>query len=116
MLVGVEVTKDAAPGEYEVSVTAESYKECVSGIQLAGAAGQSAKLTVLGESALVTARAVSPEGQPVVATVRLYRVVARQSQEIAYSETGTLEAKVAPNLRGTSSVTSINYLLRLGSQ
>jgi hypothetical protein len=96
VLVGVEVTQDAAPGEYEISVTAESYREGVSGIQLAGAAGQTARLVVLGESALVTVRAVSPEQQPVVVTVRLYRVVAGQSHEVAYSETGTLEAKVAP--------------------
>jgi len=96
VLVGVEVTKDAAPGEYEISVTAESYKENVSGIQLAGAARQNAKLTVLGESAQVTVQAASPDGQPVVATVRLYRVVSGQSHEVAYSETGTLEAKVAP--------------------
>jgi len=96
VLVGVEVTEDATPGEYDISITAESYKEGVSGIQLAGAAGQSAKLTVLGESALVTVQVVSPEGQPVVATVRLYRVVTGQSHEVAYSETGTLEAKVAP--------------------
>lgn len=96
VLVAVEVTKDAVPGEYDLTVTAESYKEGAAGIKLAGAAGQRAKLVVLGESALVTVRAVSPEGQPVVAMVRLYRVVTEQSYEVAYSETGTLEAKVAP--------------------
>ncbi len=96
VLVGVEVTQDAAPGEYEISVTAESYKEGVTGIQLTGAASQNARLVVLGESTLVTVRAVSPDGQPVVATVRLYRVAEGQSHEVAFSETGTLEAKVAP--------------------
>jgi hypothetical protein len=96
VLVGVEVTKDAAPGEYELTVTAESYKKGGTGIQISGAAGQSAKLTVLGESGSVKVQAVSPEGQPLVSTVRLYRVMASQNYEVAFSETGTLEAKVAP--------------------
>ncbi len=96
VLIGVEVSKDAAPGEYKISVTAESYKKGATGIQIMGAAGQSASLVVLGESASVTVRATSPEGQPVVATVRLYRVMAGQNYEVAYSETGTLETKVAP--------------------
>ncbi|MDD5094429.1 MAG: hypothetical protein PHV74_08640 [Dehalococcoidia bacterium] len=96
VLAGVEVTQDATPGEYEVSVAAEYYREGVSGIQLAGAASQSAKLVVLGQSALVSVQAVSPEGQPIAATIRLSRVVEGQTREVAYSETGTLEAKVAP--------------------
>jgi len=96
VLAVVEVAQDTAPGEYEISITAESYKEGVSGIQLTGAATQRATLEVVGESALVTLQAVSPEGQPVVAMVRLYRVAAGQSHEIDYSETGTLTAKVAP--------------------
>ncbi len=96
VLIGVEVTQNASPGEYEVNVTAESYKEGVSGIQLAGAAGQNAKLKVLGESAMVTVRAESLDGQPIIATVRLYRDVAGQRREVAYSDTGTLTAKVAP--------------------
>ena len=96
VLVGVEVTQDAAPGEYDISIVAESYKEGVSGIQLAGAAAQNARLKVLGESALVTVQSMSLDGQPVVAMVRLYRVVDGQNHEVAYSETGTLETKVAP--------------------
>jgi type 1 fimbria pilin len=96
VLIGVEVTENASPGEYEISVTAESYKENVSGIQIAGAAGQNAKLTVLGESAMVTVQTESLDGQPIVSTVRLYRDVAEQRHEVAYSETGTLTAKVAP--------------------
>jgi hypothetical protein len=96
VLVSVEVTKDAGPGQYEVSVAAESYKEGMSGIQLAGAAKQSAKLTVSGESASVTVQAVSPEGKPLVASIRLNRVMAGQSREVAYCDNGTLAATVAP--------------------
>jgi len=96
VLVEVAVAKDAAPGDYEVSVTAESYKEGVSGIQLAGAASQKAKLKVLGESALISAQATSPDGSPIVATIRLYRQAGDQQLEVSYSETGKLEVKVAP--------------------
>lgn len=96
VLIGVDVAQSAVPGEYEIAVTAESYKEGVSGIQLVGAVSQSADLVVLGESASVTARVVSPDGEPVVAVVRLYRLLIDQQHEVGYSETGTLEAKVTP--------------------
>jgi len=96
MLVGVEVGNDAVPGEYEISISAEPYKETVTGIQLVGAASQKASLTVLGESGMVSVQATSPDQQPIAATVRLYRVISGQDHEVAYSETGTLEAKVAP--------------------
>ena len=49
-----------------------------------------------GDSASVTLRALSPDGQPVVATVRLYRVIKEQNQEVAYSETGTLQGYRGP--------------------
>jgi hypothetical protein len=94
--VGVEVTLEAAPGEYEISVTAEPYKEGVSGIQIMGAAGQSARLVVVGEGAQVTAQIVNPDGAPVPGVIRLFKLMAGQSYEVAYSETGTVEATVAP--------------------
>ena len=96
VLIGVEVSHDAAPGEYEISVTAESYKQGGDGIQVMGAAGQSATLVVLGNSASVTAQTVSPDGEPVVAVVRLFKVIDDRNYEVAYSETGTLDATVAP--------------------
>ena len=96
VFIEVEVTNDAAPGEYEIGVTAESYKEGVGGIQLVGSAGQSATLVVLGESASVTVRVVSPDGEPVAAVVRLFKVMAGENHEFAYGETGTLEATVSP--------------------
>lgn len=96
ILVGVEVGADAAPGEYDLVVSAEPYKETVTGIQLAGAASQKARLTVLGDSAKVSLQATSPDQQPMVAMVRLFRVTSGQEYEVAYSEKGSLEAKVAP--------------------
>jgi hypothetical protein len=96
VLLTVAVSADTAPGDYDLSVTAQSYKEGGTGIQVAGAAGQTAKLTVTGDSAMVALRALSPDGQPLIATVRLFRVVNGQNHEVAYSETGTLQATVVP--------------------
>jgi hypothetical protein len=96
VLLTVTVAAETAPGNYDLSVTAQSYKEGATGIQLAGAAGQTAKLTVTGDSAKVALRALSPDGQPLVAAVRLFRVFNGQSQEVAYNETGTLQATVTP--------------------
>jgi hypothetical protein len=96
VLIGVAVASDVAPGDYDLSVTAQSYKDGGTGIQLAGAAGQTSRLKVTGESALVDLRALSPDGQPLVAIVRLYHVVNGQNQEVAFSDTGILHATVAP--------------------
>jgi hypothetical protein len=94
--IGIEVTADATPGEHEISVTAEPYKVGATGIQIMGAASQSARLVVVGEASRITARAVSADGQPVPGVVRLARITAGQSTEVAYSETGVVEATVAP--------------------
>ena len=105
VLIGLAVAVDAVPGDYDLNVAAQSYTEGVSGIQIAGAAGQTAKLTVTGESAKVTLQALSPDGQPVVAAVHLYRVENGQNMEVAYSQTGTLQATVVPG-----SYTSASYI------
>lgn len=96
IFIGVEVSQDATPGDYEISVAAESYTKGTVGIQIAGAASQTARLTVLGESGSVKVQLLTPEGEPLISTVRLYRVIDGQNYEVAYSETGTLEKKVAP--------------------
>jgi hypothetical protein len=96
VMIGVEVSEDAVPGEYEIGVTAQSYKEGVAGIQLMGAAGQSATLKVLGESALVKVTMVNPGGEPMVGVVRLFKVIEGQNYEFAYSATGMLEVRVSP--------------------
>lgn len=96
VMLGVEVSEDAVPGEYEIGVTAQSYKEGVTGIQLMGAAGQSATLKVLGESALVKVNMVNPAGTPMVGVVRLFKVIEGQNYEFAYSATGMMEVTVSP--------------------
>jgi hypothetical protein len=93
--ISIEVGQQAIPGEYELKVTAEAYKEA-EGIQLLGAAGQDAKLTIIGEAASVEITVVSPSGEPVPAVIRLYKQVDSDTFDVGYSETGSLKAEVAP--------------------
>jgi hypothetical protein len=94
--ISIEVTEDAAPGNYSISITAEAIKEGVQGIQLLGSARQIAPLQVLGESATVNVQAISPDGTPVVAVIRLYKQIGSNKYEFAYSETGILDTIVSP--------------------
>ncbi len=103
--VGVEVSLEAVPGEYEIFVIAEPYKDNVSGIQLTGAASQKAALSIVGESGTVSVQATSPDGQPITAMLRLFRNVSGQNFEVSYSETGSLTSKLAPG-----SFTAISYI------
>lgn len=96
VFVGVEVGTDAVPGKYELTIVVESYKQAGDGIQLAGAAAQKASLTVLGEFGVVSVRTTDPDQNPIVANIRLYRIISGQEREVAYSESGVLEVKVAP--------------------
>jgi type 1 fimbria pilin len=93
--VGVNVTDAAVPGKYTVKVTAEAYKEG-SGIQLLGATGQTATLTVTGDVSTVNITAVTPDGATIPAMVKLYKQAASQNFNVGYSETGSLKVKVAP--------------------
>ena len=94
--VGVEVSADAAPGEHEISITAEPYKKGVTGIQIMGAAGQSARLIVVGEGARIVARVVSPSGESLAGTIRLLKLRDERRFEVAYSESGEVDVTVAP--------------------
>ncbi len=94
--VTVRVGENAVPGEYQLLVRAEAAPEKVEGIAIGTAVAQRAKLTVTGQSALVEARVVSPDGQPVVAEVRLFKLIDGRENEFAFSNTGILEVKVSP--------------------
>jgi hypothetical protein len=93
--IGINVSGTAVPGNYTLRVTAEAHKEGT-GIQLLGAAGQQAKLTITGEAASVEVAAVTPDGTPLAAIVKLYKQSGNQSYNVGYSETGSLKMKVAP--------------------
>jgi hypothetical protein len=93
--IGVNVSDAAVPGNYTLKVTAEAHKEGT-GIQLLGSAGQTAKLTVIGEAASVEVTAITPDGGPVSAIVKLYKQAGAQKFNVGHSATGSLKVKVAP--------------------
>jgi len=111
VFIGVKVSQDAVPGEYEISVSAECQRDTEgSGIQVLAAAAQRAKLVVLGEAAWVNVQVTSPDGDPVVAQVRLFKWIEGRSYEFARSDTGTLEAKISPGLYSASAYIAGNKL------
>lgn len=95
VMVGVNVTEDAVPGEYELKISAEAYSEGA-GIKIVGSVAQTATLTILGEAASVEVTAVNPSGEPVPAVVRLYKLSDSEKTDFGYSETGSLKVKVSP--------------------
>ncbi len=99
--IGVEVGLEAIPGEYKIGITAEPYKQGVTGIQIVGAAGQEARLTITGEAASVEITTVSPGGEPVPAMIRLYRQTESQTFDVGFSETGNLKVRVSPGRYST---------------
>jgi hypothetical protein len=92
------VTEDAAGGEFPIGITAESYIENPGGeVYPMPAACHMATLKVIGESANVTINAVSPDGKPVIAELRLFKLIEGRNQEVAYDvSTSSLNAIVAP--------------------
>jgi hypothetical protein len=93
--ISIKVSQAAVPGIYSLRVTAEAHKEGT-GIQLLGAAGQTAKLTITGEAASVEIVTVTPDGGAIPAMVKLYKQTGNQNFNIGYSETGYLKMTVAP--------------------
>lgn len=94
--IRVDVAESVPAGQYQISVTAEPSQGTGGSVVLLPSAGQTASLTVTGESASVVVNAVGPSGQPVIAQVRLFRMVSGSGYEVADSNTGSLRAKVAP--------------------
>lgn len=94
--IGVAVSADVPPGQYQISVTAQASYEGAGGVQVLPAAGETASLVVTGEAASVTVDTVGPSGEPVVAVIRLFKVINGSNYEVSYSNTGHLEARVSP--------------------
>ena len=101
LFVTVRVTEDAAPGEYDLIVTAYSGpvgEVGGTGARLASASAQKASLVVTGEAAQVKASVFTADGNPIEAQVRLFKIVEGRLNEIILSETGLLDVKLAPGL------------------
>ena len=94
--IGIDIAMEAVPGDYEISVTAQPYKEGVTGIQIVGGASQEADLTITGEAGVVDISTVSTGGVLVPARITLLRAYELGSFEIARTETGSLVTNVAP--------------------
>jgi len=93
--VGIAVSREAVPGEYILTLTAEACPKG-GGIKLGAAAQQQAKLTIFGEAGSLVLSIITPEGEPFPVTVKLYRKVEGQSLPCGLSETGKLETRLAP--------------------
>lgn len=93
--IGVKVGLQVAPGEYDLILTVEAYREG-EGIKLTGAAQQQAKLAVIAEAGEVDISTVSPRGEAVPATIRLYKQIGGQNLPSGYAETGRLKTKLTP--------------------
>ena len=93
--VGIKVGLQVPPGEYDLILTAETFREG-EGIKLTGAAQQQAKLSVIAEAGEVDISTMSPQGEPFPATIRLYKQIEEQTLPCGYSETGNLKTKLTP--------------------
>lgn len=103
VFITVRVGEDAVPGQYELIVRATQVMDEVEGaVVVSTAAAQQADLIIVGESAMVEVQVVSPNGEPVVSVVRLFKIIEGKEMEFASSETGVLEAKVSPGSYTTS--------------
>ena len=93
--IEIQTTKDAAAGDYTLSIKAAT-SIVISGIQTSAESAENAYLTVTGDSARVWVTSVSPDGQPVPAVVRLFKLIDERLSEVCYNESGYLQAIVAP--------------------
>lgn len=93
--VGINVGAQVPPGEYNLSVTAEAYREG-EGIKIGGAVQQQTKLTVSAEFGEVEIYTTSPGGEPFTAIIRLYKQIEGKNLPCGYSETGRLQTKLTP--------------------
>ncbi|MFA5374248.1 MAG: hypothetical protein WC455_00605 [Dehalococcoidia bacterium] len=95
--IEIQTTEDAAAGNYTISIKATPYITNPGGVQVLPEITQTASLSIMGESANVTINAISPDGTPVTAELRLFKLIEGRNQEVAYGiSTLSLNAIVAP--------------------
>jgi len=101
LFITVRITEDAVPGEYDLIITATSAPAGEvdgTGARLATASAQKATLVVTGAAARVKARVVTPDGLPIEAQLRLFKILAEKLNDISQTETGEMDVKVSPGM------------------
>lgn len=100
LFITVKATENAAPGEYDLIVTAQSSpagdEASGTGARLATASAQKASLVVTGASARAKFRVLTTDGRPIEAQVRLFKMIEDRLNDISISETGIMDIKLAP--------------------
>lgn len=93
--IEIQTTEDAVSGN--LSITATPYIVNPGGVQTLPEITHTASLTIIGESASITLLAVSPDDTPVIAELRLFKLIEGRYQEVAYdTSASSLNAIVAP--------------------
>ncbi len=93
--VGVEVSPEAVPGEYILTITAEIQQDG-EGIVVVGAVQQQARLTILGESGEIGINVFTCLGEPFPAVIEICRLQDETRLPCAHGTGGKLETKLAP--------------------
>ena len=84
---GLIVDKQAVPGEYIISITADIQAAASEGIAIVGSAQQQAKLTILGEAGEVKITTLGLHDEVLPAEIRLYQKADGQLVPAGYSQT-----------------------------
>jgi hypothetical protein len=113
VLVAVQVGADAVPGLYEVTVNVRAQRGEGEGVEVIGSAEEVASLSIVGEAGSVHAVSMSPRGDPVLAHIRLWKIIDGELYEIAESHTGVIDTIVSP---GTYLVKAFSMGVELASQ
>lgn len=93
--IKVQVSPQAIPGEYDITVSAEAYREG-GGIKITGGGQQQASLSILGESGRVIINAVTEEGTPFPAMISVYQEIDGEITEVRFPQKTKLEARLVP--------------------
>jgi hypothetical protein len=98
LFIAVEVSEVAAPGFYEdgLSVIAQAVTTEGGEVKILGSVALTASLSVVSDYGTVTANTIGAAGEPVLAEIRLFRVIGDTNYEYAYSAGGSLTAVVSP--------------------
>ena len=93
--INVQVSQQAVPGEYTITISAEAQREG-GGIKVTAGVEQEAALSILGESGRVIISSVTDEGDSFPALIGVYQQVDGELTEVRPPQKGKLEARLTP--------------------